>query len=207
MARTKGLSRARRMVDEGSLGGFTIIEVVLVLAIAGLIFMMVFIALPNLQRAQRDTQRRNALGEMAGQIQQYQANNNGRLPGSNMNGTTSTYTSTEEDTETLDSICSAATSAKDKAAACFIVRYMNTAATDPSTTYNQFVDPDGWTYGLTIEKSFSGDQPDADYNEHMIYMILGASCDGEEVVRSNNSRNYALYYKLEGNSAICSSNS
>ena len=35
--------------------GFTIIEVVLVLAVAGLIFLMVFLALPALQRAQRDT--------------------------------------------------------------------------------------------------------------------------------------------------------
>ena len=34
--------------------GFTIIEVVLVLAIAGLIFLMVFIALPALQRSQRN---------------------------------------------------------------------------------------------------------------------------------------------------------
>ncbi|MBS7346174.1 MAG: type II secretion system protein, partial [Candidatus Sacchiramonaceae bacterium] len=39
--------------------GFTIIEVVLVLAIAGLIFLVVFIALPALQRNQRDTQREN----------------------------------------------------------------------------------------------------------------------------------------------------
>ena len=38
--------------------GFTIIEVVLVLAIAGLIFLMVFIALPALQRSQRDAQRK-----------------------------------------------------------------------------------------------------------------------------------------------------
>ena len=38
--------------------GFTIIEVVLVLAIAGLIFLMVFIALPALQRSQRDSLRR-----------------------------------------------------------------------------------------------------------------------------------------------------
>jgi prepilin-type N-terminal cleavage/methylation domain-containing protein len=35
--------------------GFTIIEVVLVLAIAALIFLMVFSALPALQRNQRDT--------------------------------------------------------------------------------------------------------------------------------------------------------
>ncbi len=39
--------------------GFTIIEVVLVLAIAGLIFLIVFIALPALQRSQRDSQRKN----------------------------------------------------------------------------------------------------------------------------------------------------
>lgn len=38
--------------------GFTIIEVVLVLAIAGLIFLAVFLALPALQRNQRDTQRK-----------------------------------------------------------------------------------------------------------------------------------------------------
>ena len=41
--------------------GFTIIEVVLVLAIAGLIFMMVFIAFPSLARSQRDTQRKRNL--------------------------------------------------------------------------------------------------------------------------------------------------
>jgi hypothetical protein cdiviTM7_02704 len=37
--------------------GFTIIEVVLVLAVAGLIFLMVFLALPALQRSQRDTRK------------------------------------------------------------------------------------------------------------------------------------------------------
>ena len=38
-------------------GGFTIIEVVLVLAIAGLIFLIVFLALPQLQQSRRDTQK------------------------------------------------------------------------------------------------------------------------------------------------------
>ena len=38
--------------------GFTIIEIVLVLAVAGLIFLMVFLALPALQRSQRDTERK-----------------------------------------------------------------------------------------------------------------------------------------------------
>ena len=50
--------------------GFTIIEVVLVLAIAGLIFAMVFIALPALQRAQRNTQRKQDLSRMQAAITQ-----------------------------------------------------------------------------------------------------------------------------------------
>ena len=60
--------------------GFTIIEVVLVLAIAGLMFLMVFIALPALQRSQRDTQRRQDLSRLMSQITQYQTNNRGAVP-------------------------------------------------------------------------------------------------------------------------------
>ena len=61
--------------------GFTIIEVVLVLAIAGLIFLMVFVALPALQRSQRDTQRRQDYADLLSSITSYMTNNNGSLPG------------------------------------------------------------------------------------------------------------------------------
>jgi prepilin-type N-terminal cleavage/methylation domain-containing protein len=60
--------------------GFTIIEVVLVLAIAGLIFLMVFIALPALQRNQRDTQRKNDMGRLQTAIVSYTSSNRGALP-------------------------------------------------------------------------------------------------------------------------------
>lgn len=60
--------------------GFTIIEVVLVLAIAGLIFLMVFVALPALQRGQRDTQRRDDVSRVVSQLQSYATNNRGSLP-------------------------------------------------------------------------------------------------------------------------------
>jgi prepilin-type N-terminal cleavage/methylation domain-containing protein len=60
--------------------GFTIIEVVLVLAIAGLIFLMVFIALPSLQRSQRDTQRKNDVSRMLTQLTSYSSNNQGSIP-------------------------------------------------------------------------------------------------------------------------------
>lgn len=67
----------------GKQKGFTIIEVVLVLAIAGLIFLMVFIALPALQRSQRDTQRRNDLSRVQTAVQSYKTNARGSLPQDN----------------------------------------------------------------------------------------------------------------------------
>ena len=60
--------------------GFTIIEVVLVLAIAGLIFSLVFVALPGLQRAQRDTETKNNVSVVSSGIVTYVSNNNGGFP-------------------------------------------------------------------------------------------------------------------------------
>ena len=60
--------------------GFTIIEVVLVLAIAGLIFSLVFVALPGLQRAQRDTETKNNVSVVSSGIVTYVSNNNGSFP-------------------------------------------------------------------------------------------------------------------------------
>lgn len=57
--------------------GFTIIEVVLVLAIAALIFLMVFIALPALQRNQRDTARKNDASAVAAALNNYRSQNRG----------------------------------------------------------------------------------------------------------------------------------
>ena len=60
--------------------GFTIIEVVLVLAIAGLIFLMVFVALPSLQKGQRDAQRKQDLARISTQITNYVSNTRGAVP-------------------------------------------------------------------------------------------------------------------------------
>lgn len=63
-------SRAKR-------DGFTIIEVVLVLAIAGLIFLIVFLALPQLQRSRRDTQRKSDLNRFMASLETFVGNNGG----------------------------------------------------------------------------------------------------------------------------------
>ena len=60
--------------------GFTIIEVVLVLAIAALIFLMVFIALPALQRGQRDTARKQDANTVITALNTWKGNHRGALP-------------------------------------------------------------------------------------------------------------------------------
>ena len=66
--------------------GFTIIEVLIVLAIAGLIMLIVFLAVPALQRNSRNTQYRNDASLILGAANEFISNNNGRLPdnGSNL---------------------------------------------------------------------------------------------------------------------------
>lgn len=189
MATARKMTRKKQMQERG---GFTIIEVVLVLAIAGLIFLMVFIALPALQRSQRDTQRRNDLGRMTSAIQQYQTNNNGKLPADGKVDPT-------EDPD-LDEYCQSSTTSNP--AECFIKNYMNGV----NATENEFFDPDGWYYGLTIEDMTSGQTESLSEFDHIVYMFKHARCEGETAVFSNNSRDYAIMYKLEGAGTYCSNN-
>lgn len=58
--------------------GFTIIEVVLVLAIAGLIFLMVFLALPALQRSQANNEMRAEASRILALATEYESNSNGQ---------------------------------------------------------------------------------------------------------------------------------
>ena len=80
--------------------GFTIIEVVLVLAVAGLIFLMIFLALPTLQRSQRDTQRKREIASLKAAITQYRTNNKGQLPNYAGNNYNSKYITNASDSNT-----------------------------------------------------------------------------------------------------------
>ncbi len=72
--------------------GFTIIEVLIVLAIAGLILLIVFLAVPALQRNSRNTQRRSDVSKILAAVQEYVNNNNGTLPAS---GTLTAFTNVQ----------------------------------------------------------------------------------------------------------------
>jgi prepilin-type N-terminal cleavage/methylation domain-containing protein len=60
--------------------GFTIIEVLIVLAIAGLILLVVFLAVPALQRNSRNTQLKSAASSILGVVNEFTNNNNGQVP-------------------------------------------------------------------------------------------------------------------------------
>ena len=60
--------------------GFTIIEVLIVLAIAGLILTIVFIAVPQLQRNTRDSKRQSIATRLSTELQNFASNNQGKFP-------------------------------------------------------------------------------------------------------------------------------
>lgn len=174
--------------------GFTIIEVVLVLAIAGLIFLMVFVALPSLQRQQRNAQREEDIADLISAIKKYQTNNRGALPDGNGE---ITY----------------GVSSNGRDWGKFMSDYLDK---------NKFVDPlSGNNYKLKVGtcSNVSVNDPCEDNdtkdavststtfpNENKIYVIRQAKCAGDETigaVASPNPRRIAVMYKLEGNWLYC----
>ena len=175
-------------------GGFTIIEVVLVLAVAGLIFIMVFVALPALQRSQRDNDRRDDMMDFIGKVKQSQTNNRGALPkGAPVDVT-------------------AASGGNANEWGGFYRDYLG----------NRFMDPDGEAYKLKVVECYSSKATDGSpcaddvvemlsvvkngkfpYENYSLLVVTKAKCNGTEIVASNNPRNLAVTYRLEGAGSFC----
>jgi len=71
------LTNTKKLKDQK---GFTIIEVLIVLAIAALILLIVFLAVPALQRSARNNSRKNDAGRIAAATSNFVSNHNGSLP-------------------------------------------------------------------------------------------------------------------------------
>lgn len=216
--------------------GFTIIEVVLVLAIAGLIFMMVFIALPALQRSQRDTQRSNDIARVQTALNQYQANNRGAIP----KGTGTVYIlghETPDKTTTSDTTT-------------WLYFYDNYLIVNSAGAQDVFADPDGGYYSLWVQACDPGTSKTAGTNctkgqrstvtfdeqslgaigdndekavdkesvatsdagpsggekGHSISILTHATCKGEVATYSTGARKVAILYKKEGGGTFCLNN-
>ncbi len=170
--------------------GFTVIEVALVIAIAGLIFLMVFVALPGLRALQRDTQRRENMTAFIEAIKKYQQNNRGALP-----------------TGTPTTVGGVAESAVDNTWQGFYNKYLG----------NNFVDPDGEIYNLTVmECNDNGTEckneelaelykGDTLTNRYALKVVTKAKCSGDRAVKASNPRNLAVLYKLDRSGVYCTS--
>lgn len=181
--------------------GFTIIEVVLVLAIAGLIFLMVFIALPALQRGQRNTQREDDISRFLTAGNQYQTNNSGKIPFIATASTTGSYAAGVQ--------------------TGFVSRYIDkNCKSNNDGTYKdcqgEFTDPDGTIYkmkalmsgaqGSVFSEGVTFGEGDGEA-KHTVQVVVNATCgDENQSLVGTGNRQYAMFYMLEGNSVTCNDN-
>ena len=170
-------------LNTNSKKGFTIIEVVLVLAIAGLIFLMVFVALPALQRSQRDTQRRDDMARLITAVQNYQSNNKNKIPTSNGDHF-------EEGTDNSHKFYRG-----------YLTHGEDDTFADPSTGGNYVFVPGTCQSG---DGNCNNASEDSALGEITYY--LNATCDGANPMFSQGNNKVAFTIKLEGAGTYCSNN-
>lgn len=204
--------------------GFTIIEVVLVLAIAGLIFLMVFIALPALQRSQRNTRRRQDISRIMTAFTDYESNN-GHMP----------YVGNWGFTSYPDSGASGDGISTGNPVKNFIIKYIDSSCSSDGTAQNfkgdscgdQFKDPDGSPYILTfsagvfenkteemsVTDNYSGIGFGKPYYingqyRHTIGVFPYTKCSTIEgnIIPGQGQNQLSLVYMLEGGSYYCVDN-
>lgn len=156
--------------------GFTIIEVVLVLAIAGLIFLMVFIALPALSRNQRDTQRKNDLSRAQTAITSFSSNNRGAIP-TDWDGTFKTAYLTAGTESFVDP------SGANSANSSFTSYSFTLLAADKTTPAFSTAD-----------------------SQNVIYYTVATTCGDDGAVVTAGSRKVSLRMALEGGGSACVNN-
>lgn len=185
-------------MEQNNKDGFTLIEIVLVIAIAGAIFAAIFIALSGVWADERDNERRSDVMEFIRQIKNYQTNNaRGALPvgtgsvsGSNVadarckkNGRTDCLMPLEEFT--------------DNSWGGFYRDYFS----------DGFTDPDGPYYDLFVAQCTSSSLDSscnvAVTSSYTLYVETSAVCYGENAIKSANQRNVAVLYKMEAGGIYC----
>ena len=198
--------------------GFTIIEVVLVLAIAGLIFLMVFVAFPALQRNQRDAQRRQDIANFSVQLKNLSTNgidvtdNDISIDTDDYSEHKVSQCGSSRLAQTIGALNVASSSNKTTAFACYILRNYtdNAANTDTSgsnTDPNLFNDPNGSYYKLYISNVIP---PNGSYlkmtNANYIVVAFNTKCDNSTYkVASfdNNPYAYTVRYRMESGDIYC----
>ena len=162
--------------------------------------------------AKRDVLRRNDMARLDTSLVQYQTNHSGDLPGAAIWTATTDFTGSN--------------ACKDDNNACVFIRdYMNS-----SKDKNDFLDPSGKPYNLVITSNLAADADGtignavfnensklsshskaytingkSPFGEHVIYVVPGSTCDGQNAKQSTSKRHFSILYKLEEGQTFCQS--
>jgi prepilin-type N-terminal cleavage/methylation domain-containing protein len=153
--------------------GFTIIEVMIVLAIAGLIMLIVFLAVPALRRSAHNTAVKQDMGLLLAGVNDYLAENSNQLP-----ATPEMHLGTGGSTA--------------------MVGFQGNAC--PGTTTCTEVDLGQLdSADVSIVDKLPAKYPDVDN----VVIIEGYECQDGTPVKASNPRRYAAISTLEGGAQIC----
>lgn len=152
--------------------GFTIIEVLIVLAIAGLIMLVVFMAVPALQRNQRNSGRRTDASRIASAANDHVTNSGGKVPASIADGS-----SIIKDAGTLSNL-NGGTTLTDPSGA--------SATCNADTMENS-------TLMLCKYAAVTFNPPTKDG----VVIATGAVCNGKDTIAAGSARQMAIVYTLE----------
>lgn len=185
--------------------GFTIIEVLIVLAIAALILLIVFLAVPSLQRNSRNTQRKSDAANIAAAISNFAGNNNGALPtasGYDATNDVSTWLLYCNTVATLSGgvTVTAGRSVAYTPAGCNAATNKNFESSKAG--YYKPADNNVWwtnTSGSSITVAAAGSESATAVSKNSIVVDLGYSCnaDSNNAGTTSNSRSFAVLYVQE----------
>lgn len=204
--------------------GFTLLEVVLVLAMASLIFLAMAITIPNLVRNQKDTDRRAQFGQLLSKITLYQANNRKALP--------EISASTNPDGTPIEKIFLSWNETQQKyenaiGGSSEWLEFVN----DQKYLPESFHDPDGKQYNIsittcntsvgtgnicnsteyfqsaterkTIQDFFNASFP----NDHLVLVVINARCyTADKLIATSGKRVVSVLYKYENGGTYCENN-
>jgi prepilin-type N-terminal cleavage/methylation domain-containing protein len=167
--------------------GFTIIEVMIVLAIAGLIMVVVLVAVPQLQRSQRNNAATAVLDRVYTEMNNFSGNNRGNFP---IEGNIESFCTRYLEKAACD----------DESGAEFIndprtgtgMRIVHATEVSEATDASVPTNSDSRSIILFSEDTGAGS--------------LGFRCDGENVVTANGGRQVAVVMPLEGGAVACRDN-
>lgn len=192
--------------------GFTIIETSLVLAIAGLILVMAFVALPALQRQTRDAKRKEDAATFMQALTKYQENNRGQLPEYTIN--TSLKYDTGNITDWWEWNEEWSHGSTSHAWGRFYVQYLGDNFLRPDGEKYEFVVSecsDAGDVGYCADGKFGygkSDSTERAFDNRRVdwFIYIPAICENGKPVPSSNKRNVAMAVMLETGGNICVDN-